>query len=414
MLDFDDLKSDGSTDSKLLDRGSIQLIYQSEQCLQTVREALASEGLADPETLSGELMACFDQLAGSQAQLVIVEAGNMTSTDLTSDNLSEQLKLLRRLLPNQCAIILLGEDNRISIERQWRRRGIRYLYWPATRDDLIELVRECLAPTATRSTHSALRIGIVGAKGGAGCSFLAAQLARALAVETGQPGLLVDHAENGSNLHVMLGQSELEARSRETRTSLSGEPILDFVTASSLQIRISQHLNYLGSGASELNRQAVDLLAWDNSFVVEDGGSLLLSHNPEWLSSLNIVLLIIPATLSGLAQGRLFLEQLQNEYADGERNPRCILVLNHNQPGRQITRQLAEQYFKRTLQAELPWIDRCEDWLITGTLPESGCPKLAAPLNDLARTLLGKTQRDESLFNRLLHWLPESWSRRLG
>lgn len=394
MLEFDNLQTTLSNEPEASNDGQVLVIYKTDNCLSTVREALAFEGFPAPNVLEGKLPDRIDQLTGCRAQLLIIES---------SDDDQDQILLLRRVLPRYCSIILLGTDNQVSTARQWRRMGIDYQLWPAAKEDIVDQIRLSLDQTSTRTAHSAVRVGVTGAKGGAGVSFLSAQLAKALAKETGQSGLLVDHGYQSSNMHVMLGMSALERESRETRWSFPPEQNLDFVEASSLQIRVSEKLNYLGSSSLASTHQALNLLSRDNSFIIEDCASETPATNGEWLTQLDALIIVIPATFSGLCQGRVLLEQLQEKLQKKSyENLRCYLVLNHCQPRQKVTNHLAEQYFKRTLHTELPWADRCEDWLITGESAESGCPALARPLRNIARAILGKPPLDDTLLDRLL------------
>lgn len=394
MMEFDDLQTTLSRESEISANGQAVVIYQTTDCLTTVREALAFEDFPAPDVLEGKLSDLIDQLTGCQAQLLIIES---------SDDDREQILLLRRMLPRYCSIMLLGKDDRMSTVRQWRRMGIDYQLWPAAKEDIIDPIRLSLDQTSTHPAHAAVRIGVTGVKGGVGTSFLSAQLARALAKETGQLGLLVDHGYRGSNLHVMLGMAALERESRETRLSFAPEHTLDFVEASSLQIRVSEQLNYVGSSGLTSTHQALNLLSWDNSFIVEDCACETPVADNEWLTLLDILILVIPATFSGLCQGRLLLEQLQEQLQKkNHENLRVYLVLNHCQPGRQVTKKLAEQYFKRTLHTELPWVKRCEEWLITGESAERGCPAMAGPLRNIARAILGKPPLNETLLDRFI------------
>ena len=60
-----------------------------------------------------------------------------------------------------------------------------------------------------------MRVGVIGLKGGSGCTLLTCELAYSLAKESQKQVILVDHAYTGSNMHIMLGKK-----------TLSGDPLV--------------------------------------------------------------------------------------------------------------------------------------------------------------------------------------------
>ena len=395
MLKLDDLQTAYPKEPEQTTNDEVLVIYQTRACLDTVCEALAFADQSKPETLKGELSNLLDQLTGCQVRLLIIETND-------NDQEQQQISLLRRMLPSHCAIILLGGNNQVSTVREWRRMGISYQLWPADKEDIVDQLRLSLSQTSTRTAHAALRIGVTGVKGGAGTSLLSAQLARMLVSETGQSGLLVDHGYQGSNLHVMLGIATLEVEAKDARQLFTPQQDIDFVQASSLLIRLSEQLNYLSSSSLHTTHQAINQLTWDNSFIVEDCAAELPVSDSDWLAQLDTLIIVIPATFSGLCQGRVILEQLHGQLQKPEcEKLRYFLVLNHCQPKQKVNAELARQYFKRTVHGELPWVAGCEEWLITGESADTGCPAIARPLRNIARTIIGKSTLTDTPLERL-------------
>ncbi len=398
MFDFDDFEqvSAGATERQA-STAKIMVVYRTEQCLHTVQEAVCFEGLELSGAIGYDADKLPDLLIGCSAQLLLIETGNDFGTGV-----EQQLFDLRHLLPRECQVVLLGPDGSMSLVRRLRQQGFLYLLWPASRQDIVDQLKLCLHQRQMTNAHNTMRVAVMGCKGGCGTTLVAASLARSLADETGQSGMLVDHGYRGGNMHVMLGLSDLADKASAKRESVVFDQALDFIQASSLEIKVSEKLNYLTGPDRERIHEAVDLLSWDNNFLVEDcaNESPFSNREPDedWLSSLNALVITVHPSLSGLYLCKCLLERLEQRRS----SVRCFLVLNYCQPNKQIDRTMVEQYLNRSIACELPWYPHCEDYLITGKSFVSGTGALGLPLQNLARQLLGKPVCSKTFLSWLL------------
>ncbi|WP_315973059.1 response regulator [Vibrio cortegadensis] len=174
MLDLVDLLKNNEQSTAQEEKLTSVLFHQSEECKELVEEAFRFEGIVTPAILQNSDDTIRKHVRESTIEIVLVEL-NMSS-DVTAD-----MKRISHLLPNHASVIVIGSEDAISTIRNLKEMGFYYLFWPVSKQELIDFVRN-VNDNRTRNSglgqnRTAKRIAIWGAKGGVGATFLACEIA---------------------------------------------------------------------------------------------------------------------------------------------------------------------------------------------------------------------------------------------
>ena len=383
------------------------VLYQTTECFRLLEEALLYEGMEPP---AGRI--CTDdnltgQLTDVQSSLVFIEC---------HEACVEKAKAIKHLVGRQVMAVLVGWEDKMSVAREIEELGFYYLLWPARKDDIISLLHHVSEDLnrnyAPNHARSAMRVGVVGLKGGSGCTLITAELAYGLARESQQQVILVDHGYTGSNMHIMLGKRDL-ARSKMTGAMVSHHSLgnsLDHVTVQSQLAIVEQGIHYLGLESDtldpnelyEYNNRVLMALAHDANFILEDYSASVkfYPHPKELCTVVDCVVMVVQPTLSGLHESKLFLEQFRDINPGTENPARLIIVLNHNTEGKQISLNVAEEFLGQPVDIELPYCKNAEEFLISGKRFIDGKTRLTGPFLQLSRQILGKQSVPKSFFSK--------------
>ena len=414
MIDFtDNIVSFGKNSPKENSNTDCLVLYQTNQCYQLLEETLLYEGMEAPEFHRCHEEHIADRLSDSKHPLIFVEVRN---------NLVEVAQTLRWVVPQQTQLVLIGHVDSISVHRQLEELGFYYLFWPADKSEISQLLKQLHNDLQNNSSpldiRTAMRIAVVSAKGGSGCTMVSCELAHALSRETLQPVILGDHAYHDSNMHIMLGIKDLvrspineEGLKHHTLTNM-----LDPVGVHSQLVRVGRGISYLGFESSdtspeEMREYTHNMLATqtrDANFIIENYSSAAKFYpHPSWLCPItDCLILVTQPTLSALHNTKSYLARFDEVQQQSEEKTRLILVLNHVTPaGNNIDRKLVEQFLEHPVNIELPYVSRAEEILTSGKRFIDTKTGLTMPFQHLSKLIVGKPARPErTLKARLTQW----------
>ena len=412
MLDFGQSTKTNKTLDEQNTGSTIQVFYHSQECQQSLQEACQSEGFGVPGSEPFIAEELYRTIKDSKASLIFIE---------TDGNTEELAASLCHIASRNNDIVLIGQDDSISLIRKLANLGFYYLLWPASRQDIVELLRSLRSDRALdnrpQSARMAMRIAVVGMRGGCGSSLVAAETARNLIEETSQPVLLVDHNYHDSNLPILLGKQSLGRKTIDSQTlaSFDDSQAVDSIQAQSQLVRIHTNFNYLGLENTKAETRklwsftqgVLESQTREHSFIVEDYPSstkYILASQSRLSTLADCLIVVVPPTLSGLHAARSFLQHLHFEQSSSSNKVRTLTVINHSQPGSTINLQDAEEYLEQSLMTELPWQTGCENQLIEGNGLKEGNQDLNLALENLTRCIIGKPQATPSLWKKVKQW----------
>ena len=407
----------GKSNTTVTEKRNCCLFYQTTECFRLLEETLLYEGFEAPVARVCTNDNISDAVAETDYSLLFIEV---------TDQLMDQALRLRSHLSHDTRVVLIGHEDSISTLRAIEDLGFYYLLWSSNKQDIAAFLHTLRDDQhrnrGPQQVRAAMRVAVVGLKGGSGCTMAAAELAYGLAEESHQQVIVVDHGYTGSNMHIMLGKRDLlrqpigsEGMQHHTLGSF-----LDQAGSQSQLSRVEKQISYLGfelglddeknaaiatpESLREYTNNVLKTLQRDANFIVEDySASTKFYPHPRWLCSLvEGVVLVVQPSLSGLHETRAFLEQFHIHNALAANPARLILVLNHCRPTGGVDRKAVEEYLGQKIDIELPYLKNCEELLTSGKRFISGRTRLNNPFTNLSRLILGKPLLKQSLLSRLL------------
>jgi Flp pilus assembly protein, ATPase CpaE len=309
---------------------------------------------------------------------------------------------ISHLLPSHASVIVIGSEDAISTIRNLKEMGFYYLFWPITKQELIDFVRS-VSDNRQRNrgpgqNRRAKRISVIGAKGGVGTTLIASELAHQLVTEKKASCIIVEHNYTCGNLDIMLGLKKFERREIQKGAFSSS---IDLSEAQSLLTKYSEMLSILSltseqHSIDELNdyhNSAVDILSSECNFIIEDlSGSSGFTHRNQqrWLSS-DCVILVVAPTVSALRDaGRL---KMAIDAPENNTRPRLIVVVNYNLPEKfaTATETDIEKFLQYRPDVVIPFSGKIGDILLEGSRVARARVKAAKPIRILSALVVGES-----------------------
>lgn len=324
------------------------LFHQSEECKSFVEEACRFEGLELPKTLVNNDKNIHEHARENSSCTIIIELTR-------SQNVSEDMRRISHLLPNNTSVIVVGTEGTICTIRNLKTLGFHYLFWPACQEEFVELLHN-LRPTQANNvklspTRKAKNIAILGAKGGVGTSFFASQLAQNLAEKHNSSCVVADYNFTGGNLDILLN---VENFSKRNVSSAEVSTTLDTTYAMSMTQDVNKLLSLLSIESDTLNepemrdilRTVINALSSQFNFIVEDFSSTSsCKEQLEYIAkNADIVLLVMDKTVSSLREAKRLLDALKSHNSIA----RHITILNNTRPEKAAT--VSDQEVKSFLE----------------------------------------------------------------
>lgn len=405
MLDLVDLLKNNEQSTTQEQKLTSVLFHQSEECKELVEEAFRFEGIVTPATLENSDDTIRKHVRESTIEIVLVEL-NMSS-DVTAD-----MKRISHLLPNHASVIVIGSEDAISTIRNLKEMGFYYLFWPVSKQELIDFVRN-VNDNRTRNSglgqnRTAKRIAIWGAKGGVGATFLACEIAFVLSAKKNSSCLLIDHNYSGGNLDVFLGLSQFEKRP-VTPGSMSSS--LDLSYATSMTKKVNNMLSVLAIDSDELietelkdySRTLSKELAVQKNFIIEDLSSSANSRSDlKYLATAcDVLVLTLEPTVSSLRDAARVISELDKHRA----TVRCIVVLNYTVPEKSATVSIEEieKYLQQAIDIVCPFEPNLGAMILKGKHLYQQNHPISQSVNRLTSLLLGQNSPKSkmNIFQRL-------------
>jgi pilus assembly protein CpaE len=403
MFDLVDILKKNQAETETKEVITSVLFYQTMICRDLVMEAYRFEGVSAPEVLTNDDLSISDHVRQQSIEIVIVELND-------SKNVTHDAERISHLLPSHASVIVIGSEDAISTIRNLKEMGFYYLFWPISKQELIDFVKSVNSNRQWNrgpgQKRRAKRVSVVGSKGGVGTTLLVAEIANQLVSDKKSSCVVVDHSYTGGNIDIMMGLTNFEKRRIQKGALLTA---LDLSTAKSLLIKQNDMLNVLSLTSedldyfeiSEYTESVAEMIASEVNFIVDDISGPTQSLNAaSWLRS-DCVILVFTTTVSSLRDVARIKVKL-DAVPDGQR-PRVLYVLNNTAPERFATVDLGEvtRFLKISPDVIIPFTGTTGKLVLEGKrLTKSGV-KSSAPIKKLVSLILGEQVGKRSLFSLL-------------
>lgn len=382
------------------------LFYQTRECNELVLEAFRFEGIVPPTVVPNTEDEITDHVRNSDIEIVIVELNH-------SENVSADAERISRLLPNHASVIVIGSEDAISTIRNLKNIGFYYLFWPITKQELIDFVRSVndnrrKSSRGPGQNRRAKCISVIGSKGGVGATFICAEMAYQLSTLEKSSCLVVDQNHSTGDLDIMMGIRDYERRTVQ-KSDIS---ILDDKFSQSLVYRQNSLLSVLSLTSESVDDLAlldytnsvIDYLAGDFNFVLEDrSASVAFSvETDRFISESDVIVLVMSASVSAIRDAARLRDKVKR--LNKNESLRLILVMNHIVPVKSetLTKEDAEAFLKQNIDVEIPFCDHLNAHILEHKRVAKSSLKAAKPLRQLTATILGEranSSKKRSLFS---------------
>ncbi|MFC3023380.1 CpaE family protein [Vibrio zhugei] len=408
MLDLVDILKSGKPDEKPSESITSALFYQTQQCRQLVLESYRFEGISEPVVAENTDADISEYVRLQTVEIVIIELND-------SQNVAEDAKRISHLLPSHASVIVIGSEDAISTIRNLKELGFYYLFWPITKQELIDFVRSVhdnrQRNRGPGQNRRAKQVSVIGAKGGVGTTAISAELSYLLSEVKRASCIVVDHNYNSGNIDIMLGIKQFEKRQIQTG---SFADTLDLASAKSLLYKQSELLSLLAltapnltqSETTEYHRFVVDIMSSECNFIIEDvsaSSGVVFEKDHPWLKSDCIILITSPTVSSLRDAGRI---KLLIENLPASERPRLIVVVNHIVPEKyaSVSQTEIDKFLKQKADVVIPFISNFSDVILGGKRLANNTHKSSASFKSLASLVVGEdSEPSKSLFKKLFN-----------
>jgi len=159
----------------------------------------------DAPDVSDEIVHALDRSGGAQVVATATDVRQLTEAarQLEPDLVLAEPRLAGGVPPGVACITIASRESVAALRAAIEAGAAAFFVWPLERDELVERVRRSAGrPTALE--RSATVIAVHASRGGAGCTFLATHLARAIA-SSGRTCVLIDVDPDGDDVATALG-----------------------------------------------------------------------------------------------------------------------------------------------------------------------------------------------------------------
>ena len=375
------------------------LFYQTNECKKLVEEAYRFEGIAPPTVAKNSKDEITDYVRNSDIEIVILELNN--STDI-----SQEAEFISHLLPNHASVIVIGSEDAISTIRNLKSMGFYYLFWPITKQELIDFVRSVNDNRKRNSSRGpgqnrrAKYISVVGSKGGVGATLICAELSYLLSAHKKSSCLVVDQNYSTGDLDIMMGIRDYERRKVQQGDIAS----LDEAFAQSLVFRQNSLLSVLSltsesldsSSLLEYSNAVVDLLASDVNFILEDCSSSVGFgiESDQFIAQCDCIVLVMAPTVSSVRDAARMRDKINR--INRSDSLRLILVMNNSLPKKAQTLSLvdAEKFLKHKVDIVIPYCEQLPFYILDDKRIAKTSLKAAKSFKELASVVLGESKEE--------------------
>ena len=381
------------------------LFFQTETCQALVKEAYRFEGLVTPVLLQNNDEQVKEHVRKENIEIVIIELNE-------SENVTLDAERIGHLLPNDASVIVIGSEDAISTIRNLKQMGFYYLFWPITKNELIEFV---ISVHENRNRNRGLgqrrkakQISILGCKGGVGTTFVSTEVAYLLSEEKHSSCVLIDNDYQGGNIDIMMGMERFEKREIRPGTLAT---TLDNISAQSLLTKHTNLLSVLSLTSSGLGNHEIkeytkavsEQVAVDVNFIVDDLSSIAsqVFNKQELVEISDCIILVFSPTVSGLREAARIKQRLMEENTDSQL--RMIMVMNYSMPHAAATISLAEaeKYLHQKVDIVIPYVKKLDAMILDNQRISQQRGKAPKALNSLASLIVGEDEKKSfSFFSR--------------
>lgn len=188
------LFSDNNKPASAHERNIVVLISIRQEWINDIRSQLIMKNVENIEIIEKQFSTSDSLEISPAVHAVIVDVEQ--STD--SQPIITKVKML---LPGTATCLLVGDSDSIVLSRQFLQAGMNYLHYPSQLTDIVQNVNDSSRELVNK--RLAIKISVLGCKGGVGTSTLAYHLASYIAESNRVPVLLVQSNGGSQDIDII-------------------------------------------------------------------------------------------------------------------------------------------------------------------------------------------------------------------
>ncbi len=399
MFDLVERLSTNKNDNKLSNKLKTILFYQTEECRSLMNESFRFDGREEPKSVKNrdEEFRQIDLL--TPPEIVVIELN--ASKDVVQD-----AQRIAHLLPSHVSVVVIGSEDAISTIRLLKEMGFYYLFWPVSKQECSDFMRNVLdnheQHKGLMANRKAKRVAMVGVKGGVGTSLISSEISRFLSLDKGVSTLLVDHNYHGGNLDIFMGLKKYQKRAVQKGTLLTN---IDRTYALGVIRKVTPMLSILAIDSEELTAQELneytlavqEQVLNNSSIMIEDYAHLVRNEGDivNLLQRIDVLVFIFDETVSALRDYNR-LNQLVNKN-NVDNNTRVISVLNSSRPvnSGSVSLDEIEKYSAQRPNIIVPYDEKAPQYILEGQQIIKTKSSMALSFMNLIALILGEETKQE-------------------
>ncbi|MGF1911513.1 chromosome partitioning protein ParA [Vibrio kasasachensis] len=377
---------------------------QSNECQVLIEEAFRFDGMSMPSFVSNTDEEIQSHVRQSDVEIALVELTE-------SSNVTEDMRRISHLLPNHASVIVIGKEDAISTIRNLKEMGFYYLFWPATKSEMLDFVKNVYnnrkSDSGLGKKRDAKKIAVWGCSGGVGTSLITTELATDLSERHHAKCLLVDHDYYAGNIDIFL---KLEGFEKKVAAITSVDVDVDATYAHSMTRKVNDMFSLLSLTSAEhsthelkeYTRSLEHLLSEQNNFIVSDlsKGGQTNSDYQYLVADVDTIVLVCSPAISSVRQLKNMTEFLSLKAPSS----RQIIVLNHVQPEKAtvLSKKEVQQFLGCSVNIEIPYDSGLLKHILDGGYLFNSRMPIARSMLMLTSMILGESIDKNKKTSR--HW----------
>lgn len=188
------LFSDNKKSVSMQKRDFVVLISARSSWINDICSQLIMKNVSNIETIEKRVVEADTLDIPPSAHTVIVDIEQFTDSQ-------QIIAKIKMLLPGTANCLLVGDSDSIVLSRKFAEAGMSYLLYPSQLTDIVQSVNDSSREITNK--RLAIRISLLGCKGGVGTSTLAYHLASYIAENNRVPVLLVQNGGGSQDMDII-------------------------------------------------------------------------------------------------------------------------------------------------------------------------------------------------------------------
>lgn len=174
---------------------TVLIISENPERIEQIKQRLTLQGINDFSVINKNLINLNADELEINYWAVVCDIAKSTDAKTHID-------VIIRLFANELAKVVIGDSDSIMLKQNFEKRGINYLHFGSQANQIYD---NLVKFDQNSTSNYAIKIALIGCKGGIGTSFCAYHIAKLIYDRFNTPTLLVQGANSSLNIDILSG-----------------------------------------------------------------------------------------------------------------------------------------------------------------------------------------------------------------